>query len=56
MMLMRFETKEEAFENFKKVQKQFEDSRVKELKHKKDVPTVIEYQGRRYVLDDRNRK
>lgn len=28
----------------------------KELKHKKDIPTVIEYQGRRYVLDDRSRK
>jgi hypothetical protein len=24
---------------------------VKELKIKKDIPTVIEYQGRRYVLD-----
>lgn len=23
----------------------------KELKHKREVPTVIEYQGRRYVLD-----
>lgn len=28
----------------------------KELKHKKDIPTVIEYNGRRYVLDDRTRK
>lgn len=24
---------------------------IKELKHKKGIPTVIEYQGRRYVLD-----
>lgn len=28
---------------------------VKELKHKKEIPTVIEYQGRRYVLDHGNK-
>jgi hypothetical protein len=28
---------------------------VKVLKIKKEIPTVIEYNGRRYVLDDRNR-
>jgi hypothetical protein len=29
---------------------------IKVLKIKKEIPTVIEYQGRRYVLDDRTRK
>lgn len=29
---------------------------VKELKYKKDIPTVIEYQGRRYVLDHANNR
>jgi hypothetical protein len=24
---------------------------IKELKHKKEIPTVIEYKGRRYILD-----
>jgi hypothetical protein len=28
---------------------------VKIIKIKKDVPTVIEYQGRRYVLDHGNK-
>jgi hypothetical protein len=28
----------------------------KELKLKKDIPTVIEYQGRRYVLDHANNR
>jgi hypothetical protein len=28
----------------------------KELKHKKGIPTVIEYQGRRYVLDHANNR
>lgn len=28
---------------------------VKELKHKKGIPTVIEYQGRRYVYDPDNK-
>ena len=27
------------------------ESPIKELKHKKGVPTVIEYQGKRYILD-----
>lgn len=27
---------------------------VKELKHKKGIPTVIEYKDRRYVLDNDN--
>lgn len=26
----------------------------KELKHKKDIPTVIEYKGKRYVYDPNN--
>jgi hypothetical protein len=29
----------------------FNNQKLNELKHKKGVPTVIEYQGRRYVLD-----
>jgi hypothetical protein len=28
---------------------------IKILKTKKEIPTVIEFQGRRYILDDRNR-
>jgi hypothetical protein len=28
---------------------------IKHLKVKKDIPTVVEYQGRRYILDDSNR-
>lgn len=27
----------------------------KEIKHKKGIPTVIEYQGRRYVLDHKHK-
>jgi hypothetical protein len=33
------------------VQKLINKSKVKEIKEKKDIPTVIEYQGRRYILD-----
>jgi hypothetical protein len=29
---------------------------VKHLKIKKDIPTVIEYQGRRYILDHANNR
>lgn len=29
---------------------------VKHLKMKKDIPTVIEYQGRRYILDHPNHR
>lgn len=31
-----------------------EENEVIHLKTKKNIPTVINYQGRRYVLDDRN--
>lgn len=31
-----------------------EENEVIHLKYKKNTPTVIQYQGRRYVLDDRN--
>lgn len=31
-----------------------EENEVIHLKTKKNIPTVIQYQGRRYVLDDRN--
>jgi hypothetical protein len=31
-----------------------EENEVIHKKCKKNIPTVIEYQGRRYVLDDRN--
>jgi hypothetical protein len=31
-----------------------EENEVIHKKFKKNIPTVIEYQGRRYVLDDRN--
>jgi hypothetical protein len=33
------------------VQKLINKSKIKELKEKKDIPTVIEYKGRRYILD-----
>jgi hypothetical protein len=31
-----------------------EENEVLHKKFKKNIPTVIEYQGRRYVLDDRS--
>lgn len=31
-----------------------EEHEVVHLKTKKNIPTVIQYQGRRYVFDDRN--
>jgi hypothetical protein len=34
--------------------KYIEEHEVIHKKFKKNIPTVIEYQGRRYVLDDRN--
>lgn len=59
MMMIDVHLRKAIEYNFKQIDKAIEghrQSKIKELKHKKGVPTVIEYQGRRYVLAHANHR